>query len=63
MKNKWVRNVIFVVALAVFLYSAYQLFIIFSEYQKGEKEYDTIVKRLLQKRLWKLRKVRKRKKK
>ena len=47
MKNKWVRNVIFVVALAVFLYSAYQLFIIFAEYQKGEKEYDTIVEEVI----------------
>ena len=37
------KKIILVIALLVFLYSGYQLFLIFSEYNKGEKEYETII--------------------
>lgn len=36
-------NVILVVAVAMFLFSAYQLFTIYSEYSKGDKEYEEII--------------------
>ena len=35
-------NVVLVIALAVFLFSAYKLISIYSEYHKGDKEYDNI---------------------
>lgn len=37
-----ISNVLLVVAIAVFLFSAYKLYSIFSEYNKGESEYETI---------------------
>ena len=36
------RKIIFIILIAIFLYSAYQLFLIFNEYRKGEKEYEQI---------------------
>lgn len=42
-KGNIVSNIILVLAIAVFLYSGYQLFTIFSEYNKGENEYEDIV--------------------
>ncbi len=41
MKKK-LNIIVLVIAIAVFLYSGYQLYEIFSEYQKGVKEYDTL---------------------
>lgn len=43
-KNKWIYNIILVIAVAVFLYSVYQLAHIYAEYRKGDKEYENIVK-------------------
>lgn len=38
-----VSNVILIIAVAVFLFSGYKLFTIYSEYGKGEKEYDDVL--------------------
>lgn len=38
-----VSNIILVVAIAVFLFSGYKLYTIFSEYNKGAKEYESIM--------------------
>ena len=38
------KGIVFVIALAVFLFSAYKLFTIFMEYKKGDDEYKEIVK-------------------
>ena len=35
-----IRAIVFVIALAVFLFSAYKLYTIFEEYKKGEDEYS-----------------------
>lgn len=42
-KGSVLSNVILVVAVAVFIFSAYKLISIYSEYHKGDKEYDNIV--------------------
>lgn len=42
-----IRNAIFVIAAAVFFYSSYQLYIIYSEYSKGEKEYESIMETVI----------------
>lgn len=41
-KRSIISNIILVIAMVVFCVSAYQLYGIFSEYRKGEKEYDKI---------------------
>lgn len=38
-----ISNVILVIAVAVFLFSGYKLFTIYSEYGKGEKEYENVL--------------------
>ncbi len=38
-----VSNIVLVLAVAVFLFSGYKLYTIFSEYHKGDKEYETIM--------------------
>lgn len=38
-----ISNVVLVIAVAVFLFSGYKLFTIYSEYGKGEKEYDDVL--------------------
>lgn len=42
--EKIVTNIILVIAIAVFLFSGYKLYGIFSEYGKGESEYNSIQK-------------------
>lgn len=42
-KRSMLSNIILVIALAVFAFSAYKLIDIYSEYHKGDKEYDNIV--------------------
>ena len=42
-KSSIVSNVILVIAVIVFLYSGYQLYTIFSEYHKGNEEYDSVI--------------------
>lgn len=42
-KRNIVRYVILAVALAVFLFSAYKIYAIYSEYSRGDKEYKRIV--------------------
>lgn len=42
--KKWVERIIFIVALCVFCFSAYKLYTIFSEYNKGSSEYDKLEK-------------------
>ena len=37
------NKILFVVALLVFIYSAYQLYTIFAEYREGEKEYADVL--------------------
>lgn len=44
--KKWasvIRGFLFVIALAVFLFSAYKLYAIYAEYRKGEKEYEEVM--------------------
>lgn len=41
-KGSTLSNVILVIAVAVFIFSAYKLISIYSEYHKGDKEYDSI---------------------
>lgn len=42
-KGSILSSVILVIAVAVFIFSAYKLISIYSEYHKGDKEYDKIV--------------------
>lgn len=47
---KWrqlVSNIVLVLAIAVFLFSGYKLYTIFSEYYKGDKEYKTIMDKVV----------------
>ena len=37
-----IRNLVLIIAAAVFLFSAYQLVMIYLEYKKGTDEYDKI---------------------
>lgn len=46
-KGKWLSNIILFIALAVFLYSGYQLYLIFAEYNKGEEEYEAIIEEVI----------------
>lgn len=43
-KGQIVSNIVLVIAIGVFLFSGYKLYEIFSEYNKGETEYDSIQK-------------------
>ena len=47
-KSSVLSNVILVIALAVFAFSAYKLISIYSEYHKGDKEYDNIVEEAIE---------------
>lgn len=38
-----VSNIILAISVVVFLYSGYQLYTIFSEYHKGDKEYESVI--------------------
>jgi len=40
--GKIISNIILVIAIAVFMYSAYNLYMIFSEYKEGEDTYESI---------------------
>ena len=42
-KRSLVSNIILVIAVGIFVFSAYKLIGIYSEYHKGDKEYDEIV--------------------
>lgn len=42
-KRNMVNNIILGIAVSVFIFSAYKLISIYSEYHKGDKEYDNIV--------------------
>lgn len=42
-KGNIVSNLILVLALAIFLFSGYKLYTIYSEYHKGDEEYESIV--------------------
>ena len=45
--SRIIRGVVFVIALAVFLFSGYKLYTIFAEYKKGEDEYKEIVEEVI----------------
>ena len=38
-----IGNIVLVIAIAVFIFSGYKLYMIFSEYHEGEKEYESIL--------------------
>ena len=38
-----ISNIVLGIAVAIFIFSAYKLISIYSEYHKGEKEYNNIV--------------------
>jgi sortase B len=42
-KRSLLSNIILVIALVVFLYSAYQIYLIYAEYRKGTQEYDGLI--------------------
>ena len=42
-----VTNTILVLAIAVFLFSGYKLYTIYSEYNKGDKEYESIIEEVI----------------
>ncbi len=42
MKNKWLRRIIFLIALSVFVYSSVQLFLIYQKYDQLDKSYSTL---------------------
>lgn len=42
-KGNIVSNIILILAIAVFLFSGYKLYTIYSEYNKGDKEYESIM--------------------
>ena len=42
-----VTNTILVLAIAVFLFSSYKLYTIYSEYNKGDKEYESIIEEVI----------------
>lgn len=46
-KRNLVSNAILVLAVVVFLYSGYQLYRIFSEYNKGDKEYNSLIEEVI----------------
>lgn len=47
-KRTILSNIILVIAVCVFLFSAYKLFMIFTEYNKGESEYEEIIQTVIQ---------------
>ena len=47
-KKKIVSNIVLLIAIGVFLFSGYELFEIFSEYQKGDSEYEHIRENVIQ---------------
>ena len=47
-KGSVISTVVLVVAVAVFIFSAYKLINIYSEYHKGDKEYDNIVEDVIE---------------
>ena len=47
-KRNIVSNIILVIALSVFIFSAYKLISIYSEYHKGDKEYDSILEEAIE---------------
>ena len=47
-KGSTLSNVILVIAVAVFIFSAYKLINIYSEYHKGDKEYDNIAEKVVE---------------
>lgn len=49
-KNGIAGNIILIAAVCLFIYSAFQLFEIFSEYNEGEKEYEKVQKIAIQKK-------------
>jgi sortase B len=44
-----ISNIVLVLAVGVFLFSGYKLYTIFSEYHKGDKEYETIMDEVITK--------------
>ena len=48
-KRSLVSNIILVIAVGIFVFSAYKLISIYSEYHKGDKEYDSIVDEAIKK--------------
>lgn len=49
-KGQVLSNIVLVIAIGVFLFSGYKLYGIFSEYHKGETEYDNIQDLVIQKK-------------
>lgn len=47
MKRKWIRRILFLIAVLVFLSSAYQLVSIYLEYRKGDQEYEEIMEEVI----------------
>ena len=47
-KGSALSNVVLVIAVVVFLFSVYKLISIYSEYHKGDKEYDNIVEEAIE---------------
>ena len=41
-RARFISTVVMVIAACVFLYAAYNLFLIFSEYNKGDNEYQSL---------------------
>ncbi len=48
MKKSLISNIVLVIAVAVFLFSAYKLYTIYSEYRKGEKEYEEVTEEVVE---------------
>lgn len=46
-KGNLISNIILVLAIVVFFFSGYKLYTIFSEYNKGDKEYESIIEEVL----------------
>lgn len=49
-KGQIISNIVLVIAIGVFLFSGYKLYEIFSEYNKGETEYENIQELVIQKK-------------
>lgn len=46
-KGNLVSNIVLVIAIAIFLFSGYKLYTIYSEYNKGDSEYESIEKEVI----------------
>lgn len=46
-KRSFLSNIILIIAAVVFLFSAYKLFTAFSEYNKGDQEYEEIIEEVI----------------